>query len=67
MNLGITYMNKSRCSWLLGGTWQLNEKRVKRVVWHFFRSTITGKIGGSKPLLKYLRENKIKIQYHYYF
>ena len=47
--------------------WLLVKKYVSKVVWHFFRSAVTGKIGGSKSLLKYLRDNKIKIQYHYYF
>lgn len=39
--------------------WLLKEKRVKKVVWHFFRSDITGKVGASKPLLELLEKNGI--------
>ncbi|NPC93596.1 hypothetical protein HOO54_15460 [Bacillus sp. WMMC1349] len=34
-------------------------KRVDGVEWHFFKSAKTGKIGASKPILNYLKKNKI--------
>ena len=35
---------------------------VKEVVWNFFRSPVTGKIGASRPLLKALEDAGIKTQ-----
>lgn len=42
----------------------LKKKRVEGVKWHFFRSAKTGKVGASKPLLKYLNEKKVPYQIH---
>lgn len=44
--------------------WLKKEKVVKGVKWHFFKSAKTGKIGASKPLLQYLKENKIPYEIH---
>ncbi|MGG0091288.1 hypothetical protein [Bacillus altitudinis] len=38
--------------------------RVKNLKWHFFKSESTGRIGASKPLLKYLKDKKIPYQIH---
>ena len=35
-------------------------KQIKGAHWHFFRSSITGKVGPSEPLKKYLEEHGIK-------
>jgi hypothetical protein len=40
--------------------------RIKGVVWHFFRSGITGKIGPSPQLRKLLIEAGIKIKMHFF-
>lgn len=40
------------------------EKKVKKVKWHFFKSATTGRIGASKPLLKYLKDRKIPYEIH---
>lgn len=37
----------------------LKNKQVKRVVWHFYKSGITGKKGPSKNLAKYLKARGI--------
>ncbi|WP_144470425.1 hypothetical protein [Bacillus pumilus] len=37
---------------------------VKSVKWHFFKSASTGRIGPSKPLLKYLKDKKISYEIH---
>lgn len=37
---------------------------VDGVVWHFFKSGITGKQGPSKPLIKFLNEKGIKYIIH---
>jgi RHS repeat-associated protein len=37
----------------------IKKKSIRGAVWHFFRSAVTGKIGGSKNLLNYLRDRKI--------
>ncbi len=42
-----------------------NNKNVKEVTWHFYRSAITKKIGASKALIKKLRENHINVVIHY--
>ena len=39
--------------------------RIKAAHWHFYRSPTTGKIGASKPLLKFLDECNIKYTIHY--
>lgn len=44
--------------------WLKKEKEVKGVKWHFFKSAKTGKIGASKPLLQYLKDNKIPYEIH---
>lgn len=35
----------------------LSNKRVEGVVWHFFRSPVTGQVGASAPLLRELENN----------
>lgn len=40
------------------------EKKVKKVKWHYFKSATTGRIGASKPLLKYLKDRKIPYEIH---
>ena len=37
---------------------------IDGATWHFFRSPITGKIGGSKPLINELKRNGIKVVIH---
>lgn len=38
---------------------------IEAAHWHFYRSPTTGKIGASKPLLKFLDECNIKYTIHY--
>jgi hypothetical protein len=43
----------------------LKNGEVKGVTWHFYRSELTGKIGGSGPLLKQLTGHGIGYVIHY--
>jgi hypothetical protein len=42
----------------------LTSKGVDSVVWHFYKSAQTGKVGASGPLLRLLRENGIQYVIH---
>lgn len=42
----------------------LRQNEVKAIVWHFFRSSKTGKVGPSKPLLRELERNGIIVMIH---
>ena len=44
---------------------ELIGEEIKGAHWHFFRSSITGKIGPSEPLKKFLEERGIKYTIHY--
>lgn len=39
----------------------MKDGNVKEVVWHFYKSAVTGKAGPSGPLEKFLKENGIKV------
>lgn len=41
----------------------LKEGTIKGSQWHFFRSPVTGKIGATKPLLKELNRDGLKLLY----
>jgi hypothetical protein len=41
-----------------------NNKDVKEVIWHFYRSEVSGTGGGSGPLIDALKEAGFKIMYH---
>ena len=42
----------------------LNSKAIDDYTWHFYRSSVTGKVGPSKPLRKELEKNNIKYKIH---
>ncbi len=43
----------------------VRKRAIKSAHWHFFRSEVTGKIGGTKPLLDFLTKNGIPYTIHY--
>lgn len=57
--VGYTCLSKRIRIQIEKDAWLLKQRRVKGVVWHFFRSDITGKVGASKPLLELLKKNGI--------
>ena len=44
--------------------WLLKTGQVTGAVWHFFRSSVTGKIGAADELLELLKKYGIKIVSH---
>ena len=42
----------------------ISTNAIDGATWHFYKSPITGKIGPSKPLLKNLNDNNIKVIIH---
>lgn len=42
----------------------IKKGQINGAEWHFFRSADTGKIGASKPLLNFLKQNGIKYKIH---
>lgn len=42
----------------------VSKERIEGAHWHFFRSGVTGKIGGSQPLLDLLTEKGIPYTVH---
>lgn len=42
----------------------LKNQSIDDAVWHFFKSPVTNKVGPSKPLLKELERNNIKVIIH---
>ena len=57
--VGYTCLSKRIRIQIEKDAWLLKQRRVDEVVWHFYRSDITGKIGASKPLLELLEKNGI--------
>lgn len=43
---------------------ELLQNTLKKQVWHFYRSPVTGKVGPSKPLEKNLLQSGIQIVIH---
>lgn len=62
--VGYTCLNTRIKLQILKDEYLLQEKRVKGVIWEFYRSDITGKVGASKPLIKFLSEHGISIVIH---
>ncbi len=42
----------------------MKKEGVDGATWHFFQSPVTGKGGPSKPLMKELEDNNIKVEIH---
>ncbi len=42
----------------------LKNGQINKSVWHFYKSSVTGKIGPTKPLKNFLSNNKIKYKIH---
>ncbi|WP_018130097.1 hypothetical protein [Effusibacillus pohliae] len=42
----------------------INAKEIEGAHWHFFRSTVTGRIGASQSLRTFLEQNGIKYTIH---
>lgn len=58
--VGYTCLSKRIKMQVLKDAYLLKNKRVSKVVWEFYRSDITGRIGASKQLLELLDEYNIK-------
>lgn len=57
--VGYTCLGKRIRLQALKDSYLLKNGIVEKVEWHFYKSEITGKIGASKPLLEFLKENNI--------
>ena len=62
--VGYTSLTKRIRTQILKDAELLTGGDIKGAVWHFYKSSTTGKIGASKPLLKFLGENGIKYIIH---
>ncbi|MDD4295468.1 MAG: cellulose binding domain-containing protein [Ruminiclostridium sp.] len=58
--VGYTCLSTRIRAQIIKDAWLLNNKFVKGVVWEFYRSDITGRVGATKPLLEFLTNNKIE-------
>jgi len=62
--VGYTTLTKSVLLQIRKDAELLSNKKFDCVVWHFFRSPVTGKVGASAPLLKELERNNINYIIH---
>ena len=62
--VGYTSLTKSVKRQILKDVELMNQKKIKGSTWHFYKSSVTGKIGASKPLLEFLEQNGIKYEIH---
>ena len=62
--VGYTSLTKSIKRQILKDAELIKGKDIKGSVWHFYKSSVTGKIGASKPLLDFLEQNGIKYEIH---
>jgi RHS repeat-associated protein len=63
--VGYTSLTKSIRRQILKDTELIASGDIKGAVWHFFKSSVTGKGGASQPLTNFLIENGIKIMNHF--
>ena len=62
--VGYTSLSQSVRKQILKDVELVNEGSIKRAHWHFFRSGVTGRIGATPQLLRFLKENRIKYTIH---
>ena len=63
--VGYTCLSQRLKTQILKDAWLLqNDPRVNGVVWEFFRSEITGKVGASQQLLEFLTDHGIEYVIH---
>jgi len=62
--VGYTCLNERVREQILKDAYLLQEKTATKVIWHFFRSGITGQLGASKQLLNFLTEHGIEYMFH---
>jgi hypothetical protein len=61
--VGYTCLSKRIRIQIEKDAWLLKANQVDAVVWHFYRSDMTGKVGASKPLLELLKKMEFNIKY----
>ncbi|MGB8454362.1 MAG: hypothetical protein WCD89_18780 [Anaerocolumna sp.] len=62
--VGYTCLSSRVKIQILKDAWLLENNRVDEVIWHFFKSDITGKVGASPSLLEFLETNGIEYIIH---
>ena len=63
--VGYTTLTSTVKTQILKDAELIRTRQIKGAVWHFYRSPKTGKIGLSKPLKNFLKENGIDYKIHY--
>ena len=62
--VGYTYLSSRIKIQILKDAYLIETNQIDGAVWKFFRSDITGRVGASKPLLKFLSDRSIEYIIH---